>query len=332
MPIIPLSDSSLQEKGWQQQLQEAVRDPELLAEILDIDVARVTTDFPLLVPRPYLDRIQPKDPDDPLLQQVLPVAKELIEKSGFSKDPVSEQSLQAPKGLIQKYQGRVLIVTTGSCAVNCRYCFRRHYPYESQRLSKEDWLALMQYIEGDETIVEVILSGGDPLMLNDRTLASVVEDLNRIPHVSTLRLHTRFPVVIPDRICDSLLRWVDASEKQLVFVTHINHPNELDSALTAALEKLSAHGALVLNQAVLLRGVNDDADVLTSLSQKLFKAKVLPYYLHLLDPVEGAAHFEVSEQEGKALIRTISARLPGYLIPKLAREVAGAPAKQVLIG
>jgi len=329
--IITLSDRSL-ERSWQAQLQNAVRDPAQLAGMLNIEVDSIDTGFPLLVPRSYLARIKPGDPDDPLLRQVLPVEAELLRQPGYSEDPVSEQSIEGPKGLIQKYRGRALIVTTGSCAVNCRYCFRRHYPYDSQRLSRDDWQSLYEHLAQDSFIQEVILSGGDPLMLNDRTLASVTRELDKIPHLTTIRFHTRLPVVIPDRICDALLEWVDDCSKQLVFVTHINHPNELDGSLIAALKQLNASGSTLLNQSVLLRGVNDDTTTLTRLSQALFKAGVLPYYLHLLDPVEGAAHFDVNEETGKHLVQQLSSSLPGYLVPKLAREVPGAPAKQVLIG
>ena len=331
MTIITFSDHSL-EPSWQGQLQNAVRDPGQLADILGIEVEDIDTGFPLLVPRSYLARMKSGDPQDPLLRQVLPVGTELLKQPGYSTDPVAEQSIKGPRGLIQKYRGRVLIVTTGSCAVNCRYCFRRHYPYDSQRLSRDDWQALYEHIAGDCSITEVILSGGDPLMLNDRTLSSVTSELAAIPHLTTIRFHTRLPVVIPDRICDALLEWVDACSKQLVFVTHINHPNELDDSLSHALLLLKASGSTVLNQSVLLKGVNDDAAILTGLSRKLFSAGVLPYYLHLLDPVQGAGHFDVDERAGKHLIRQMSAELPGYLVPKLAREVPDAPAKQVLIG
>ncbi len=331
MRIINLSDHSL-ETGWQSHLQNAIRNPKDLAEALGVDVEDIDTGFPLLVPEPYLSRIEVGNPRDPLLLQVLPVAAELLDRAGYSKDPVSEQSKEGAKGLIQKYQGRALIVATGTCAVNCRYCFRRHYPYHTERLSREDWQALFKHLEQDTSISEVILSGGDPLMLNDRILTSVFESLNQIPHITTIRIHTRLPVVIPSRITKELLSIVQASPKKVVFVTHINHPNELDEELTSSLQTLGACGPTLLNQSVLLREVNDHADTLTELSKKLFAAGVLPYYLHLLDPVQGASHFDVAEHRGKELIKTISRKLPGYLVPKLAREVAGAPAKQVLIG
>lgn len=331
MTIITFSDHSL-ETSWQTQLQNAVRDPAQLSDVLGIEVEDIDTGFPLLVPRSYLARIKPGDPDDPLLRQVLPTGAELLRQPGYSEDPVSEQSMNGPKGLIQKYRGRALIVTTGSCAVNCRYCFRRHYPYDSQRLSRDGWQSLYEHIRNDSSIQEVILSGGDPLMLNDRTLASVTQELEAIPHLTTIRFHTRLPVVIPDRICDTLLEWVEACNKQLVFVTHINHPNEIDESLNDALRLLKASGSTLLNQSVLLKNVNDDAETLSRLSRKLFNASVLPYYLHLLDPVQGAGHFDVDEKAGKHLIRELSSELPGYLVPKLAREVPHAPAKQVLIG
>lgn len=331
MRIINLSDRSL-ETGWQSQLQNAIRDPKDLAETLCIDVEAIDSEFPLLVPEPFLNRMEVGNPRDPLLLQVLPVAAELLDRVGYSKDPVSEQSKDGIRGLIQKYRGRALIVATGTCAVNCRYCFRRHYPYHLARLSQEDWRALFRHLKQDSSISEVILSGGDPLMLNDRTLASVFESLNQIPQIKTIRVHTRLPVVIPSRVTKELLSMVETSQKKVVFVTHINHPNELDEALTFSLQTLRTGGATLLNQSVLLREVNDQADTLAELSRKLFAASVLPYYLHLLDPVQGAGHFDVEELRGKALINKISSELPGYLVPKLAREVAGAPAKKVLIG
>ena len=337
MTMITPSKDSLQSQvaqtgGWQRQLQDAVRDAGLLAQILNIELDDIDTGFPLLVPLPYLQRIRPGDRQDPLLRQVLPTGAELIEQHGFSTDPVSEQPMSAGKGLIQKYQGRALVIATGTCAVNCRYCFRRHYPYDTQRLSGSDWERLMAHIANDDSIQEVILSGGDPLILNDRQLASIISALNDVAHVTSIRFHTRLPVVIPERVCESLLSWVDSCRKQLVFVTHINHPNELDQSLTTALQTLAERGPVLLNQSVLLRGVNDNPDTLALLSRKLFAARVLPYYLHLLDPVQGAGHFDVPEAEGRSLIQHISAQLPGYLVPKLAREVPGAPSKQVLAG
>ncbi len=335
MTIITSSGPSLElgRAGWQCQLKNAIRNPQDLSRALGIEVTDIETEFPLLVPLPYLQRMRLGDPKDPLLLQILPVAAELIDQKGFSRDPVAEQKNNSgPKGLIQKYRSRALIVATGTCAINCRYCFRRHFPYEAERLSREDWRALLEHIADDESIHEIILSGGDPLILNDRTLHAFIQELNKISHVTTLRVHTRLPVVIPERICDDLLDWIKACDKQVVFVTHINHPNELDQSLTAALKNLSETCATVLNQSVLLQDVNDNAEALILLSRKLFTAGVMPYYLHLLDPVQGAGHFNVSEGRGRELIELMSGQLPGYLVPKLAREVPGAPAKQVLAG
>ena len=301
-----------------------------LARALDLPLESAATDFPLLVPLPYLARIRRGDPRDPLLLQVLPDRAEALSMPGYTLDPTGEQSLSGPRGMMQKYAGRALILAAGSCAVNCRYCFRRHYPYGNQSLSQQDWQQLFNHLKQDSSIHEVILSGGDPLMLNDRQLKSIVSNLEQIEQIDTLRFHTRLPVVIPQRICEELLNWVAPDNKQMIFVTHINHPNEIDEAVSAAMQRLASEGVKLLNQSVLLHQVNDNADTLIRLSRKLFACGVLPYYLHLLDPVAGAGHFDVPETVGHELISRMTANLPGYLVPRLAREVPGADAKKVV--
>lgn len=323
MSIITLRDAGVQ--TWQWHLQHAVRDTASLCSALDLALPATVTDFPLLVPLPYLSRIEPGNPEDPLLRQVLPTLAEAIPAPGFSQDPLAEQSLaSSAPGLLQKYQGRVLVISTGACAVNCRYCFRRHYPYSSRQ---PDWQALLQQVSRDETVQEVILSGGDPLLLNDRRLTTITQSLAAIPHVRSLRIHTRLPIVIPQRVCDDLLAWVRSCEKPIVMVMHINHPREIDEHVRRAMQQLKQAGVTLLNQSVLLKHVNDKADTLAELSHALFDSGVLPYYLHLLDPVQGAAHFEVPEATGRKLMAQLSTRLPGYLVPRLVREEAGAASK-----
>jgi len=333
MPIIPLSEAGLQEStDWQWHLRHAVRSTDELGRLLGLSLDHVpTTGFPLLVPRPYLSRMAYGDPNDPLLLQVLPRREEQDEAPGYVTDPLDELRFTgSAKGLVQKYQGRVLVIATGSCAVNCRYCFRRHFPYSEQQAGTSDWEAVLQAVSADATLTEVILSGGDPLVLSDRKLRDIITALDGIAHVDTIRFHTRVPVVIPQRITGELLQLAGSTRSRIVFVTHINHGNEIDDHLRQALQELRATGITLLNQSVLLRGVNDSAAALTHLSRQLFAAGVLPYYLHLLDPVSGARHFDVEENPGRHLIRTISSELPGYLVPRLVREVPGEAAKHAI--
>lgn len=319
--------------AWRRSLTEAVTRPaELLGE-LGLDPALLPAamaagrDFPLRVPRSFLARIRPGDPHDPLLLQVLPIAAELVPAAGFGRDPVGDLETSPAPGLLHKYRGRVLLVATGACAVHCRYCFRRHFPYAEHQPWGESWEKALAYVAADPTIEEVILSGGDPLALSDDKLADLETRIAAIPHVARLRLHTRLPVVLPERVDDALLGWLGATRLERVVVIHANHPREIDTEVAAALGRLAAAGCTLLNQSVLLRGINDDPATLAALSRALFKAGVLPYYLHLLDRVEGAAHFEVPESEARRLHRELRERLPGYLVPKLVRELAGAPSK-----
>ena len=327
MPIIPLSDSGLETESWQKQLRDAVTDISVLSELLNIEPPCVNTDFPLLVPRPYLERMEKGCIDDPLLLQVLPRPEENSVVTGYTADPLDERSF-AESGLIKKYDGRALVVTTPACAVNCRYCFRRHFPYEDHRPGQAQWRATITKIEQDPSISEVILSGGDPLIVTDNQIAALLDRLSSIDHITTIRFHTRLPVVIPSRVTGQLLSIFAGQDKPVVVVLHINHPNEIDDSLTDACKRLRSAGVTLLNQSVLLRGINDDAISLEELSRKLFNAGVLPYYLHLLDPVAGASHFETSEDKAMTLVRMIRNRLPGYLVPRLVREVPHEGAKQ----
>lgn len=329
--LIPLSPAT----GWQQLLSQAITEPqELLRQLQlpeDLISQAACDDFALRVPAPYLQRIQPGNPDDPLLRQVLPISDETLAIPGYVSDPLAEASSNPTDGLIHKYKGRVLVILTGACAINCRYCFRRHFPYEDNRLGPEQWQELVDYIAADDSIREVIFSGGDPLATNDKRLDKLITSLEAIPHLARLRIHSRLPVVIPQRITSELCQRLENSRFNKVMVLHINHANEIDPEVAAAVARLKAAGVTVLNQAVLLRGVNDSVDALEELSEKLFAAGILPYYLFTFDPVAGAAHFDIADQQAQQLFAELQARLPGYLLPKLAREIPDRPSKTLLM-
>jgi EF-P beta-lysylation protein EpmB len=264
---------------------------------------------------------------DPLLRQVLPIDDENRIQPGYSEDPLQESAAMPVPGLLHKYKGRVLLTVTGACAIHCRYCFRRHFPYSEANPAGDEWQQSLHYIRTNSDIQEVILSGGDPLSLPDDKLAKLVEHLQAIPHVRRLRIHTRTPVVLPDRIDDALLGWLSATPLNTIIVLHINHANEIDCAFNQAVKKLSRTGVSLLNQSVLLRGVNDSAGTLQELSERLFDTGILPYYLHQLDPVQGAAHFAVDDDSAIKIVNRLNNRLPGYLVPKLVREIAGRGSK-----
>lgn len=311
----------------------AMTDPLQLIECLDLPLSwlpqaqNAARLFPLRVPQPYLDRIRRGDPHDPLLRQILPLGDELAAPIGFSPDPVGDlMSLRGP-GLLQKYAGRVLIVSTGACAIHCRYCFRRHFPYADHSTSRQQWRDTFRVIADDTSLSEVIFSGGDPFSLSDDRLAAMVNDVAACPHIYRIRFHTRLPIVLPQRIDDACVSWLSKITKPLVIVVHANHPQELDESVTTAFQRLRDINCTLLNQSVLLRGVNDDAQVLQVLSEQLFQNGVLPYYLHTLDRVQGAAHFEVGHETMVELLTTLTARLPGYLVPKLVSEIPGEHSK-----
>lgn len=284
-------------------------------------------DFPLRVPRGFAERMEKGNPDDPLFRQIWPSLDEEQVSIDYLDDAVGDLKKLKPGGIIHKYHGRALVIATGACAVNCRYCFRRHFPYGETRASRNRWRSLLDELKADETIEEVILSGGDPLSLADDKLAELAEGLDTIPHLKRLRIHSRQPIVLPQRVDDGLLEWMTATRLQTVMVIHANHARELDAEVAAAMARLKQAGVPLLNQSVLLRGINDSLDALKALSERLFECGVLPYYLHLLDRVQGAAHYEVDDAVGKALLRQLTGHLPGYLIPRLVREVAGRPSK-----
>jgi len=335
-PLTPETQPLAVQARWQTQLAGAIRDPHELCRRLGLDAtwqggaARGHALFEVRVPEAYLSRIRPGDPSDPLLRQVLPLIEEDRPVAGYVADPLAEAEHAPAKGLIHKYAGRVLLIASPACAVNCRYCFRRHFPYEENAPSRAQWEQSLDYLRKDATIREAILSGGDPLAASDRQLAWLVERLEAIPHLKRLRLHTRLPVVIPDRIDAALLDWLGATRLQKVMVLHINHAQEIDEAVVAACERLKAAGVTLLNQSVLLRGVNDDVDTLAALSERLFEAGILPYYLHVLDPVAGAAHFDVTDDEARVLVAELREVLPGFLMPRLVREVPGEASKTPL--
>jgi EF-P beta-lysylation protein EpmB len=286
--------------------------------------------FPLFAPRSYVARMKPGDPADPLLAQVLPLPAETVDHEGFAPDAVGDAEASVVPGILHKYEGRVLMVATGVCPVHCRYCFRRHFPYETVPKSNEAWWEGLQYIAADPTIHEVILSGGDPLMLVDSTLADLAGRIAAIRHIRRLRVHTRLPVMIPERVTDELLGWLTATRLSPVVVLHVNHAAELQGGAASAVRRFSAAGILTLNQSVLLRGVNNSASILTELSERLLELGVMPYYLHQLDRVAGAAHFEVPLAEGLQVVDELRRRLPGYAVPRYVREVAGEPYKTLL--
>ncbi|MGP9497349.1 EF-P beta-lysylation protein EpmB [Halomonas sp. AOP43-D1-4] len=321
---------------WQQQLSSAIRDPQELCKRLGLKSEWLSGAhtghrlFETCVPEAYLSRITYGDTSDPLLRQVLPVSDEALTPSGYVLDPLEEADHRPAKGLIHKYAGRVLLIASPNCAINCRYCFRRHFPYSDNSPSRAQWQDALDYLRSSPTIHEAILSGGDPLAANDRQLAWLVGELEKIPYLKRLRIHTRLPVVIPDRIDDTLLAWLGNTRLQKVVVLHINHANELDQAVVGACTRLKEAGATLLNQSVLLRGVNDEVGTLTVLSERLFEAGILPYYLHVLDPVQGAAHFDVPDDEARALITQLREHLPGFLMPRLVREVPGEASKTPL--
>lgn len=331
--MIPGTSVLRQPPPWQTELAAAVTDPAELLALLGLGTdllpaARAAArGFPLRVPRGFVARMAKHDPADPLLRQVLPLAAENQAHPDYTLDPVGDLAAQTTPGVLHKYAGRVLLTATGACAVHCRYCFRRHFPYAEANAAADHWQGALAHIAADGSIREVILSGGDPLVLSDRRLAEFTRALAGIRHVQRLRIHTRLPIVLPSRVNDELLDWLAHPRFQTVVVVHANHAQEIDGAVVDACARLRASGVTLLNQSVLLRGVNDNADALAMLSETLFAAGVLPYYLHLLDRVQGAAHFAVDEGVALDIMQQLNARLPGYLVPRLVREVAGVPGK-----
>jgi len=326
--------NAVQPWRWQRELAEAVVDPRELLAILGLPASlaepaeRAGKAFGLRVTRSFIARMRRGDPYDPLLRQVMPVGDELADVAGYTSDPLEEGAARRAPQLLHKYTGRALLITTEACAIHCRYCFRREFPYSAPetRIGAR-WSEALEILARDASIEEVILSGGDPLSLSDARLAQLTDALTKIPHLKRLRVHTRQPIVLPSRVDEGLLAWLRGIRLPTVMVVHSNHPNEIDDDVRAACAALRAAGVTLLNQSVLLRGVNDHADTLERLSVALLDAGVLPYYLHLPDRVRGTAHFDVDERAAQRLIETLMGRLSGYLVPRLVREVPGAASK-----
>jgi EF-P beta-lysylation protein EpmB len=324
------------QQSWQEALKNAITDPQELWHELNLDPADLPAAyqanqlFGLRVPREFVARMEKGNPLDPLLLQVLPAAHELIASPGFSADPLNEKAFNPLPGLLHKYQSRVLLTLAGSCAINCRYCFRREFPYAENTPGQQGWQQALDYIAADVRINEVIFSGGEPLIVKDQLLAQLIAQIADIPHVTRIRIHTRLPIVIPSRINDELLAALTQSRLQIIVVIHCNHANEINADVINALAQLRNANIVLLNQSVLLKNINDQATTLINLSERLFSAGVLPYYLHLADRVNGTSHFEVDETTAQNLIAKISQHLPGYLVPKLVREIAGEAAKTIL--
>ena len=321
--------------GWQQILAQGFTQASQLLAFLHLPVAEgsplAEKQFKTRVPRGFAARMRAGDRNDPLLLQVLAIEEELQVKSDFVHDPLDEAATNSIPGLIHKYHGRVLLTVTGACAINCRYCFRRHFPYQDNNPGRAGWQPVLDYIAADKNIHEVILSGGDPLLANDTILAPLLKQLAAIPHLTTLRIHTRIPVVLPERVDETFIALLMDNRLQKVVVLHSNHAQELDEQVALACKKLKDAGCHLLNQSVLLAGVNDNATTLARLSERLFACGVLPYYLHLLDKVQGAAHFDISQDDARAIFQQLQGLLPGYLVPKLAREAAGEKHKLIVV-
>ena len=335
--MIPQESAGWELPDWQRQQADLITDPAELLALLELDAAELpgsleaAQDFPLRVPRRYVDLIEKGNPQDPLLRQVLSVSAELEVAPGYGADPLEEGDHTPVPGLLHKYQGRALLVVTGACAVHCRYCFRRHFPYQSH-LSGKRWEQALAWLAARPDINEVILSGGDPLTLTNRRIEQLLDALAEIPHLRRLRIHSRTPVVIPERLDDELLALLCSPRWRSVLVLHANHPREITPQLAERARHWQRAGITLLNQSVLLAGVNDRLDTLVALSDRLHDAGVMPYYLHQLDKVAGAAHFAVPDAEALALHKALRASLPGFLVPRLSREEPGEAAKTVLAG
>ncbi|AUI87195.1 EF-P beta-lysylation protein EpmB [Vibrio azureus] len=335
MPHIITRKVESVEQNWLKQLANGISDPAKLLEYLEVDPSPWQDGFAARrlfaqrVPQSFIDRMEKGNPYDPLLRQVLPLSEEFEVHDGFSQDPLEEQDNLTP-GLLHKYRNRALMIVKGGCAVNCRYCFRRHFPYQDNKSGKQAWANSLEYIKQHPEINEIIFSGGDPLMAKDQELEWLIEQISHIPHVKRLRIHSRLPVVIPARVTDALCKMLADSPLQVIMVTHINHANEINTEFCQKMLKLRQAGITLLNQSVLLKGVNDSIDTQVALSEALFDAGILPYYLHVLDKVQGAAHYYISDDKARAIIQGVITRVSGYLVPKLTREIGGRPSKTPL--
>ncbi|WP_250655005.1 EF-P beta-lysylation protein EpmB [Alkalimarinus coralli] len=332
--MIPRTLDAVEVPSWKEVLSNAISSPKTLSERLGIPLSSISgkanEDFKLFVPEPYLHRIEKGNANDPLLKQVLPAHQETVSPTHYSADPLAEDTYNSVPGLIHKYKSRVLLVSGSTCAINCRYCFRRHFPYSDNRLSKEQWSVALEYIRHHTELNEVIMSGGDPLVNNDKQLHWLSTEISKIPHIKRLRIHTRLPVVIPQRVDEPFITWLSNISLQKVMVLHINHPNEIDEQVKHAIKAIKDTGTLVLNQSVILAGINDCSQTLIKLSEDLFEAGALPYYLHRLDKIKGAAHFDLKQSRINEIYTNMLASLPGYLVPKLVAEIPHKPSKTPL--
>lgn len=318
---------------WQAQISQSLNDPNQLLTYLDLDPKDFNlakSPFPFRVTHAFASRMEKGNPHDPLLLQVIPLQEECLELEQFVQDPVMDLASALSPGVIQKYAGRILLITTGACAIHCRYCFRREYPYISQKLTRSSLLQNIALFRENPEIHEVILSGGDPLTLSNERIQEIIDLVSDVSHIRTIRFHTRLPIVLPDRIDRELVAILSAARTKIVIVIHSNHPRELDESVLEALRTLQMAGVVLLNQTVLLRRINDDPSILIALSRRLFEMGVLPYYLHELDKARGTSHFEVKKLDSKDIIEAMRNALPGYLVPRLVREIPGEPSKTLL--
>ena len=325
-----------QPRNWQTELSQCITTVDDLLAELELDRTQLSpcqqaaTQFALKVPRPFVQRMVKGNPSDPLLAQVLPVKAEMRLDPDYRKDPLDESNHNPIAGIVHKYRNRLLLIVSPTCAINCRYCFRRHFPYQENRQSKGQWQQALSYIRSHADINEVIFSGGDPLAANDHFLSWLAEQIAAIAHIKRLRIHTRLPVVIPSRINETFLHWATTGRLKPIMVLHINHSNEIDNEVAEAINRLLDVGIKVLNQTVLLKGINDSSTILSALSERLFDCGVSPYYLHLLDPVQGASHFDIDPEQAGKIYRELQAMLPGFLLPKLVREIPGERSKTIV--
>lgn len=337
MSISPVSQPINLYSDWKAELSHCVSSIDDLLNQLGLNANNLSAteqaaiDFPIKVPQPFVQLMEYGNPNDPLLKQVLPISSELAIDSNFSTDPVDESNYNPVPGIVHKYHNRVLMIISPNCAINCRYCFRRHFPYDENRQSKQQWLEALDYLKTKPEINEVIYSGGDPLAANDNFLRWLTAEIESIPHIKRLRIHSRLPVVIPARIDDPLINWLGHTRLKPTFVLHINHANEISTELCQGVDRLKQAGISVLNQSVLLKGINDSSEQLITLSEKLFDAGIMPYYLHMLDPVQGASHFDVSKKHAVEIFHQIQSELPGFLTPKLVQERAGETSKTLIL-
>ncbi|MCM2678423.1 EF-P beta-lysylation protein EpmB [Echinimonas agarilytica] len=330
-----ISTQSTEHPPWQWQLKHAITTPEQLLAALSINPEQLSDQglarrlFPLRVPRAFVEKMVPGDIHDPLFRQVWPDAQEFIDAPGYVADPLQEHGSATP-GLIHKYKSRVLLVVRGGCAINCRYCFRRHFPYAENKPGEHRWQDALSHIANHSEINEVILSGGDPLMANDQQLFNLLNSLEQIPHLKRIRIHSRMPVVIPERLTDALKQRLANARLKTILVLHVNHANEIDDRLSKRLLEWKKAGIWLLNQAVILKGINDSVAAQVDLSEALFDGGIQPYYLHAFDPVSGAAHFDVDDDTARQICQGMLAELPGFLVPKLVREIPDRSSKTPL--